>query len=657
MVPSVPEPADSEDGTRPDERGSRWRHWAIYAGLWAACLVTFWPVLSGGFLTADDRLNIVDVKEIRALGPENLRWMFFDFGPDIRYKPITYLSWAIIHAIGGLKPFLFHIANLVLHCVNACLLYRLALRMGEYTAGAASGDAARFRQLAAGAVALFWAVQPLRVETVAWLSVLSYSWTAFFLQLAMLCFLECDRERPLLRQRNYWRALVLFQFGMMSFPTAVGFSFAFLAALIFPLRLVRVDSWAGMWSAESRQALTAALPFFALTALMVGIGLYGQFVRKSYWGDPLTLEELPLWLRVLGAFYYLFYYSWRSFYPFKHYLLNEDLVGVEPSDLRLLVAVVIVMGAVAWCVLRRRTHPAGLAFAVAFIGILGPILNFTGGTPIPSDRYALLTGLLQSVAIYCLVLSLHSDKQRRLIVAGLTLFSAVVAIPSWQRTHVWKNDETYFSDQTMNLHNELYLSQAYRHLGGKLIAKNEVAAGLKHWDRAWEVSAEHSLQPIGDEYTEYLIEVERFPQAAKVLERIQQAQPGDVIMTMRLAYVWLRLGEREQAEKVVNALMTSEEYSHAPVSDYMFELPPTDELFSLMEQVSFAHLQRRETSEARIVFEMLVTASPDSSEHYSRFAKALLEASLTDEATDIIQAGLKRFPAERKLLELRKSPR
>ncbi|MGB0579332.1 MAG: tetratricopeptide repeat protein [Limisphaerales bacterium] len=513
-------------------------------GLGALSFIAFGPVLYADFLAWDDTLNIVEVPEIRGLGGENLRWMFFDFGPDIRYKPITYLAWAIIHAIGGMKPFLFHLANLVMHTVNGCLLIFVLNRLGNLAVGAPQQKSVEnWRWQSAAVVALIWTVHPLRVETSAWVSVLSYSLAVFFLLLAMLAFLGCDHEQSLFKQGRYWGSLGLFQLGMMSFPTAIGFSFAFLAVSIFPLR--------------RRQLWLPSLPFFALTAIMVAVGLYGQHVKQGIWGDPISLEELPLGTRVLGSFYFLAYYGWRPFYPFKMFTLNEDLVGMKASDPHVMAAIVIVAGSAGWIWMKRKSSPALLAVYVAFVGITFPVLKLTGGTPFPGpgDRYSLIPGLAWIAGIYGLVMLLREHRHRNRILAGLALIAVVFTIQSRSRSQVWENDVTFFTDQVHTLKGNVYRGQAYARLAKALFAEEQYDAGLAACEEAWQLVPPVAASQIGAVQGQTLLNLGRRGEALVVLQRARQLLPGDGAILQWLATTYFAFGDRVNGMQVINELI------------------------------------------------------------------------------------------------------
>jgi hypothetical protein len=548
---------------------------AILFGLGAASFIAFGPALAGEFLFWDDYLNIVQVKGIQGLAGENLRWMFFDFGPDIRYKPITFLAWAILHAVDGLDPYLFHLANLIVHSVNGCLLFFLLGRLGDLAVGPASDSAdERWRTLAAAAVALLWTVHPLRVETSAWASVLSYSLAVFFLQVAMLCLLACAPDRPFFRQGRYWGALLLYQAGLMCFPTAIGFSFAVLAVCIHPLRRIDVGSWAGLRSRSSVRALLEVLPFFLLTAMMVAVGIYGQHVAKGVWGDPLTLEQLPLTERLFGAAYFLAYYGWRPFYPFRHFTVNEDLVGMTLTDLRIWAAIGLVIGVSIWAILNRRRNPALFVVWLAYVGLTAPVMKLTGGTPFPGpgDRYSLIPGLAWAAGVYGLVLLFRGRPWRQRICPVLAVIGFVFVGQSRARTHVWINDITFFSDQAIHLRHPVYRTQAYARWGRAQIQAGDTTDGLKRLADSWRLLPALAAQEIGLFQARVLVNENRIAEAVAVLQETRRWLPNDPDVQKYLGMTLMMSGDNSGGIAVFEEMIARSPASPEPYISFITAL-------------------------------------------------------------------------------------
>ena len=521
-----------------DEKFTRLQLWL---GLCALCGVAFGPVLGAGFLDWDDNFNVYNNPRLRALTTDNLRWMFFDFGPDIRYKPITHRTWALVHAVGGLNPLGYHPTNFVLHCVNAGLLLILLQHLIDLAcAPAVTAEDRQWRRLAAGAGALFWTVQPLRVETVAWVSVTSYSLMTLFLLLSLLTFLRCDFGRSLFRQANYWLALGLFQLAMMSFPFAVGFSLAILAVCIFPLRRFTGDN--------ALCALLEWLPFLALTILMCVVAIYGQHVKKGMWGDPESLERLTLATRLLAAAYYLAYYAWRPLLPFHHYTVNEDLVPFDPMSPRILIAIALVAGLSIWTLAGWRRRPAALAAWIGFLGLAGPSLKLTGEPPFPGpgDRYSILCGLVTAAVVAGLMITAKTPATRQRWLTATIALGLIYVVQSRSLSAVWHDNESFFTHQLEHLQTGPTRSKAHCVLGKLATKRRDMTAALEHFDQAWQQSPIVAADNIAAPHAELLIATRQLPAAIKMLQTARELQPARFRLDLYLASALAASGRSEE---------------------------------------------------------------------------------------------------------------
>lgn len=567
---------------------------SIMAGLCAISFFAFGPVLSAGFLSWDDPVNITAVPQITKLSGENLQWMFFDYGKDIRYKPITYLTWALIYGVKGLEPWLYHFANLITHIAAALLLFLVLLRLGEVVHGKSDDKQTQWTIGAAGAATLFWAVHPLRVESTAWATALSYPQAACFLCLATLVLLRCDPARSLFRQAPYWWALGLFQLAMMSYPAAVGYGFAVVALGIFPFRRIKIGGIRETLDSASRRGWLETVPFFALTAVMVAVGIYGQHVAKGNFGDPLTLTEMPISARLQGAAYFLAYYAWRPLYPFKMYTLNEDLVDMGAESGRIIFAVVFLVVITAFVFAKRRQQPAVFALWIAFVGLTGPILKLTGGTPLPGpgDRYSMIPGLAWTAALFGLLLLLRKHNHRTFVLAIIVVMGVGFSIQSRMRSYVWRNDITFFRDQATTLTGN-YRVQAIARWGKGLIMAGQMDAGLRKVAEAWQLGAPYLVTEIGTAYPEMLISQGRDHEALAVMQQGIQLQPENTEIYKLMGMTFMRLGQREQGAAV---------------------------------------------------FETLIQRRPDSAEGFFSYAVTMAAMGEPDQAVAIARRGLAKFP-------------
>ena len=136
-------------------------------GIAALTFVCFLPALSGTFLNWDDNLNFLENPDFRGSVPGAIHWALTStlFG---HYIPLTRLTWALNLAAGGMNPWGYHLANLLVHAANAVMLYVVARRL--LAASGADGDQTGRRRpdMVAGAAvaALVFGMHPLRVEPV-----------------------------------------------------------------------------------------------------------------------------------------------------------------------------------------------------------------------------------------------------------------------------------------------------------------------------------------------------------------------------------------------------------------------------------------------------------------------------------------------------------
>ena len=228
----------------------KWRAWLISALLGMLTLATFWPVVHNGFIGWDDSSYVTENPHVlKGLTWQNVGWAL-QTGCSANWHPVTWLSHMLDVDLFGLKPGGHHLASLLLHCVNAVLLFLLLRRL----------TGAEWRS---AMVAALFALHPLHVESVAWVAerkdVLS---TLFFLltlgaYVAYVARLEgpAAETKPepnaehgfsrftlpaggLRSQASRWYALalLLFALGLMSKPMLVTLPFVLLLLDFWPLQ-------------------------------------------------------------------------------------------------------------------------------------------------------------------------------------------------------------------------------------------------------------------------------------------------------------------------------------------------------------------------------------------------------------------------------------
>ena len=154
-----------------------------------AVFVAFAPTLQNGFVLWDDDMILTDNTDFRGLSVGHLRWMFTTFLGG-QYQPLTWMSFAVDHALWGMSAAGYHLTSLALHVANALLVYILIRTLLARTA-----VGARALHAAAIAGALAFAIHPLRVESVAWATARRDVLSGLFYLLTILTYLRMAYER------------------------------------------------------------------------------------------------------------------------------------------------------------------------------------------------------------------------------------------------------------------------------------------------------------------------------------------------------------------------------------------------------------------------------------------------------------------------------
>src|SRR5438034_5985059 len=211
----------------------------IFALILAAVTIfAYRPAWNGGFLWDDD-VYITNNELLTA--PDGLRRIWFSLDSPSQYFPLTYTSFKIERALWGLRPFGYHLTNLLLHVANALLLWRLLALLNVSGAWLAAG---------------IFALHPVQVESVAWITERKNLLMGFFFFLTLIAWVAFIDERTRQRWRFYSLALVFCALALFSKATACTLP----AALLLILWLQK--------KAINRERLIQIAPFVLMGLLM-----------------------------------------------------------------------------------------------------------------------------------------------------------------------------------------------------------------------------------------------------------------------------------------------------------------------------------------------------------------------------------------------------
>jgi hypothetical protein len=297
----------------------------------AIALVTFAvfaPTLGFGFVDFDDPRIIASNPHFRGLGWPQLRWMATATLMG-HWMPVTWLTYGLDYTLWGMWPSGYHLGNVLLHSVDAGLLFVLSRRL---LARALPGRAPVALTLGATFAALIFALHPMRAESVAWVTERRDVVSGFFFLLTILAYLRLIEASG--ESRRCWRlvALACFALALASKAIVMTLPAMLLVLDVFPLR-----------RPLDRRLLLEKVPFFALSLVSAVITVLAVRAETEF----SSIAALPPGPRLLIALHAFAFYASRLLVPFDLSPLHELPPVVALGEPRFLVSAGAVLAVTA----------------------------------------------------------------------------------------------------------------------------------------------------------------------------------------------------------------------------------------------------------------------------------------------------------------------
>jgi len=441
--------------TVPMKLNSKYFLWALLIAV-STCIF-FLPVLQGEFLHWDDRALFIENPYYLGLSPSHWQWMCTAVLLG-HWQPLSWLSYAVDYKMWGLNPQGWHAINLLLHAANAVLVYLLCLAfLKEWPR----------RYAVAALAALFWAVHPLRVEAVAWLSTRGYLLCGTFSLLTVLSYLRAV-------ERKRYPLAALLCFALATFTKGIG--------MMLPLVLLLMD-WHRAWGVEHgadgagtwgwwRKRVVEKIPFLSLS-LLTGIT---AFLAKQTDGGMASVEQYGLAERSGQALYGIWFYLLKIVSPLHLSPLYTSRPGVGAiiSALVLTAATGIFLF-LFW----RKTLPI-IGILGAFLLLIFPMLGFTqSGAQMFADRFTYLAAVPFSILLGAGLARL--TVMRRTVYSAVAVLLFVFGAQTFVYSTVWHDDLTLWNHAVAQDRNS---AQAYGGVGEALRNRQAYEEAIKYLNKA-----------------------------------------------------------------------------------------------------------------------------------------------------------------------------
>jgi tetratricopeptide (TPR) repeat protein len=445
--------------------------------------------------------------------------------------PVTWLTFGLDYALWGMDAFGYHLTSIVLHAANAALFYWLAQRLLWLGRPTASVAAVR---LGASVAALFFAVHPLRVESVAWVTERRDVLSALFYLLTLLAYLRACAAEGLPRRRWLLASLGAYALGLLSKSMIMSLPFVLLVLDVYPLRRAR-----GNW----RRVLLEKLPylFLAIAAAVVSMLAVVKLGLTSS-------EAYPPTARAAMALYSLEFYLQKTLVPLLLSPMYELPARVEPASPRLLIAALVVVVLTIGLLRARPAWPAALAAWLVYGLTLAPVSGIVhNGPQLVADRYSYLAclgiALLVGASVATVVASPTIARLMRACVA-LAAFAWIVGLAALtqQQLPVWRDAEEIWR---RSLAVDPDCAFCHGQTGALAGNRGDFDTAIAHFERvvALRPGNVHHRRNLGLA----LLKAHRPAEAAVQFEQILAKEPADVDTRVRLGLALAEQGRLAEA--------------------------------------------------------------------------------------------------------------
>ncbi len=390
-------------------------------------LIVFWPIFTHDFVVFDDRLNVYDNPYLKRFSLDNL-FFFWAHPYQKLYIPATYSLWAVVAARsqclfkGSIDPVCFHGSNLLLHIFNTLLVYSILRTILLQHNSTGSNLKLNY---ASGIGALLFALHPVQVEPIAWVTGMKDLLCGFLSLLAIKLYLhlgESSNSSVRSNKKIFLHAGItgVFILALLAKPVAV----------IIPLFMVIIA-----WGILKRSFYNIA-PFILFLMVMASAITVGTIIVQT----PAVVDhDYPFHLRLLVACDALIFYLYKLVWPYSLIIDYGRTPGVVTGNAKIFVQPVL-LGCLFFLIYMLKAKRLWLSCAGLFIiGVL-PVLGFLPfefqSISTVADRYLYLSMLGPALALSFVVNFYDSIKLKVLSILFISAFCIVsaVQVQKWENT-------------------------------------------------------------------------------------------------------------------------------------------------------------------------------------------------------------------------------
>ena len=650
----------------------RWPIVGVCVFLAAVILAVFGQTLGYGFINYDDNGYVSEnTQVIRGLTWKGIEWAF-THSVSANWHPLTVMSHMLDCQFYGLNAGGHHLTNVLLHTATAILLF-LVLRqmMGlrpEKSIGATVPQAGAF--WGGAFVAAVFAIHPLRVESVAWVSERKDVLSGLFFMLTIGAYVRYVQGRSRVESRessarsgslaldarpsalDYCLVLLFFALGLMSKPMLVTLPFVLLLLDYWPLGRFTKSAGGPEWFFIPRRLLLEKIPLLILAAAGCVATLLAQHeaIMKN--------EVMPFSLRITNALASYAVYLKQMFYPAKLaplYPYPMNSVPVWESLIAFVFLVAVSAGVIAW----RRKRPCLMVGWFWYLGMLVPVIGLVQvGTQAHADRYTYLPQIGLYVMVVWLVADLCATWRYRRVVLGGLMATAIAALMLCSRiqTTCWRDSELLWTHTLACTSNN---AVAHNGLGDAYFRSGQMDEAIEQYQSALKVRPQYvlAIYNLGD----VLLRLGRVDEAIEQYQKALALQPNYAEACNNLGNALAQKGRMDEAiVQFKRALEIRPAYAegYSNLGNALVQEGRVDEAIACYQKalkikpgpaqvyinLGSALLQKERMDEAMEQFQQAINLQPDSAQAHFNLSQIFLLKGQGNEAMTHLQEALKIRP-------------
>ncbi len=476
----------------------------------------FGQVAGHDFVNYDDPLFVSENLHVRqGLTLDSIRWSMTALDPN--WHPLTWLTLLVDVQLFGVNAGAHALINVLFHALASLLLLLVLLR--------ATGHLWR-----SAIVAMLFAVHPLHVESVAWISERKDVVSTLFFVLTLLFYVAYAQRKS---RRDWVLAIVMFILGLLSKGMLVTLPFVLLLMDYWPLRRVELFDFRGML-----RLAVEKWPFFALLVPAIWINLAAQKAISAV----ASAESIALPVRIANAFLTYLSYLRKTVWPLDLAIPYPYQPTISPSAS---IAAAVVVIAITIALLAKRNRPYLTAGWLWYVGTLVPVIGLVQiGAQSMADRYTYIPLIGIFFAIVWWVADVAAE--RRVPRTPLAVASAIIILTfaaiAYRQTHFWQNSTTLF---TRALEVTKRNAVAHRNLASALLSESQFELAAKHFRDAIAIRPKEALSHSG--LAMALLGLGRPDESTAELRKAIALNPKDGVALAQLGRIELSSGRTTEA--------------------------------------------------------------------------------------------------------------